>query len=359
MFRSAAQQLKGTNSKKKITRLEKQKIKNLADEIDFNDGTSILFFGNKAQQQLTHIADNMLEGVRNKNIGGAGQALNEIVAVLRGFDAESLAARKKSGFLSRWFGGAKPVTKFLQQYEKVHKQVNTISIELERHKTTLLTDITTLDRLYGTNLDYFHELELYIEAGDEKLIELDQVCIPKLERAEQQQNELLKTQELRDLRALRDNLERRIHDLRLTRQVAMQSLPSIRLVQENDKGLVNKIASTVANTIPLWRQQLAIAVTLHRSSEAVRTVKVSHDLTNQLLVGNAENLKLSNAEVKMQMERDVFDIDSIKKANQTLIDTIEESLKIADEGKQRRRNALTQLENYESELKKTLSSIQI
>ncbi len=358
MFRSAAQQLKGTNNKKKITRLEKQKIKNLADEIDFSDGTSILFFGSKAQQRLTRIADNMLEGVRNKNIGGAGQALNDIVAVLRGFDAESLAVKKKAGIFSRWFGGAKPVAKFLQQYEKVHKQVNTISIELERHKTTLLTDITTLDRLYGTNLDYFHELELYIEAGDEKLVELDQVCIPKLERAAQQQNELLKTQELRDLRALRDNLERRIHDLRLTRQVAMQSLPSIRLVQENDKGLVSKIASTVANTIPLWRQQLAIAVTLHRSSEAVRTVKVSHDLTNQLLVGHAENLKLSNAEVRMQMERDVFDIDSIKKANQTLIETIEESLKIADEGKQRRRNALTQLENYESELKQTLSSIQ-
>lgn len=358
MFRSAAQQLKGTNSKKKITRLEKQKIKSLADEIDLSDGTAILFFGSKAQQQLTRIADNMLEGVRNKNISGAGQALNEIVVALRGFDAESLAAKKKAGFFSRWFGGVKPVAKFLQQYEKVHKQVNAISIELERHKTTLLTDITTLDRLYGTNLDYFHELELYIEAGDEKLAELDQVFIPKLERAVEQQNELLKTQELRDLRALRDHLERRIHDLRLTRQVAMQSLPSIRLVQENDKGLVNKIASTVANTIPLWRQQLVIAVTLHRSNEAVKTVKVSHDLTNQLLVGNAENLRMSNAEVRMQMERDVFDIDSIKKANQTLIDTIEESLKIADEGKQRRRNALVQLENYELELKQTLMAME-
>lgn len=335
---------------------KKQRIKALANEINISEGTSILFFGNKAQQQLTTIADNMLTGVRSKDTGDAGNALNEMISVLQGFDVEGLDPEKKRHFFSGMFGRTKPVAKFLQQYEEVHKQVNLISIDLERHKTKLLTDIVSLDRLYNANLDYFHELELYISAGDEKLLELDQNNIPKLEAEAKDSQEMLKAQELRDLRAARDDLDRRIHDLRLTRQVAMQSLPSIRLVQENDKGLVNKITSTVSNTLPLWRQQLATAVTIHRTSEATKTIKAASDLTNQLLETNAKNLKLGNAEARAQMERGVFDMESIKKANQALIETIEESLQIADTGKQRRKNALIQLESCELELKKTLAS---
>ncbi len=333
-----------------------QRIKTLANEINISEGTSILFFGNKAQQKLTTIADNMLAGVRSKDTGDAGNALNEMISVLRGFDVEGLNPEKKRSLFSSIFGKAKPVTKFLQQYEEVHKQINLISIDLERHKTKLLTDIVSLDRLYSANLEYFHELELYISAGDKKLNELDQNNIPKLETETKESQEMLKAQELRDLRAARDDLERRIHDLRLTRQVAMQSLPSIRLVQENDKGLVNKITSTVSNTLPLWRQQLATAVTIHRTGEATKTIKAASDLTNQLLEANAKNLKLGNAEARAQMERGVFDMESIKKANKALIDTIEESLKIADHGKQRRQEALTQLEACELELKKTLAS---
>jgi uncharacterized protein YaaN involved in tellurite resistance len=328
----------------------------LMKEIDLTNSTSVLFFGTKAQQQLTAISDTMLEGVRNKDVGAAGGALNEIVAVLRGFDVQPIDPSKQPGLLARLFGKAKPVAKFLQQYETVRKQIEGITIDLERHKTKLLTDITTLDRLYQANLDYFHDLELYIAAGDAKLAELDKHAIPQLEAQAQASGEMLQAQQLRDLRAARDDLERRVHDLRLTRQVAMQSLPSIRLVQENDKGLVNKITSTVANTVPLWRQQLATAVTIHRSTEAARSVKSATDLTNQLLEANAEALKLGNREARTQIERSVFDIESIKKANQMLIDTIEESLKIADEGKRRRQEALTQLETCESELKKTLGA---
>ena len=164
------------------------------------------------------------------------------------------------------------------------------------------------------------------------------------------------TQELRDLRSARDDLERRVHDLRLTRQVAMQSLPSIRLVQENDKGLVNKINSTIVNTIPLWRQQLATAVTIYRSAQASDTIKAATDLTNQLLQSNAETLKQANAESRRQIERGVFDIETIKKANQLLIETIQESLQIADQGKKARSEALVQLQECEAELRKTLAS---
>ncbi len=335
---------------------EKRKIEDLMTELNIEDSNSIIFFGTKAQEQLTTISDNMLEGVRNKDVGSAGNALNEMVAVLRGFEVDELDPNKKQGFFARLFGKTKPVVKFLQQYEEVRKQIDAITIDLERHKTKLLTDITSLDRLYMANLDYFHDLELYITAGEEVLQRLDEDTIPAKEQEAASSEDVLKSQQVRDLRSTRDDLERRVHDLRLTRQVAMQSLPSIRLVQENDKGLVTKINSTMANTVPLWRQQLATAVTIYRSGQAAKSVKAATDLTNELLRANAENLKLANAETRKQLERGVFDIEIVKQANQTLIETIEESLRIADEGKRRRAQATQQLEGMETELRNTLAA---
>lgn len=331
-------------------------IKQLLDEIDIHDTHSIIFFGSKAQEQLTTISDRMLDGVKNKDVGPAGEDLNEMVATIRGFDVDELDPNKKQGFLDRVLGKAKPVVKFLQRYEEVRKQIDAIIDKLERHKTNLLTDITSLDRLYQANLDYFHTLDDYIAAGEKKLRELDGTVIPDLARKAETSEEVLEAQNLRDLRAARDDLERRIHDLRLTRQVSMQSLPGIRLVQENDKGLVNKINSTIVNTVPLWRQQLATAVTIYRSSQAAETVKAATDLTNELLAANAENLKQANAETRKQLERGVFDIETVKKANQTLIATIEESLQIADQGKKMRGEAIVQLQACETELRKTLAS---
>ena len=335
---------------------QQAKIGTLMQEIDINDSNSIIFFGTKAQEQLTTISDQMLENVRNKDLGAAGGVLNEMVVTLRGFDIDGLDPNKKPGFFARLFGRAKPLVKILQQYESVRKQIDTITNSLEDHKTTLLTDITTLDRLYEANLDYYHTLELYIAAGDEKLKQLDQEVIPAKEAESKASGEMLAAQELRDLRANRNDLERRIHDLRLTRQVSMQSMPSIRLVQENDKGLVTKINSTMANTVPLWRQQLATAVAIFRSGDAARTVKAATDLTNELLESNAETLKSANAETREQLERGVFDIESVKKANRLLIETIEESLQIADEGKRKRVEAVAQLDSMETELKQALAS---
>jgi len=333
-----------------------QSIQLLMNEIDFNDTQSIIFFGSKAQEQLTTISDRMLDGVKNKEIGPAGNDLNEMVSTIRGFDVDELDPNKKQGFFASLFGKAKPVVKFLQQYEEVRKQIDTITDKLEKHKTSLLTDITSLDRLYQANLDYFHTLEDYINAGEGKLQQLDNEIIPEKAKVVEQSEEIIAAQELRDTRSARDDLERRVHDLRLTRQVAMQSLPGIRLVQENDKGLVNKINSTIVNTIPLWRQQLATAVTIFRSSQAAETVKAANDLTNDLLAANAQNLKQANAETRKQIERGVFDIETVKLANQTLIETIEESLQIADEGKKMRSDAVQELEQCETELRKTLAS---
>lgn len=335
---------------------DRAKIGQLMAEINMTDTKSILFFGSKAQEQLTVISDKMLDGVKNKDAGPVGHDLNDMIATIRGFDIDELDPTQKPGFFSRLLGKTKPVVKFLQQYEEVRKQIDGITDKLEIHKTTLLKDITSLDRLYAANLEYFHALETYIAAGEERLKQLDENIIPEKAQLAENSAEMILTQELRDLRSARDDLERRVHDLRLTRQVAMQSLPGIRLVQENDKGLVNKINSTIVNTIPLWRQQLATAVTIYRSAQAADTIKAATDLTNQLLQSNAETLKQANAETRKQIERGVFDIETIKKANQLLIETIQESLQIADQGKKARSEALVQLQECETQLSKTLAS---
>ncbi len=335
----------------KRTRIEK-----CIAELEMDDANSIIFFGSKAQKQLTTISDHMLEGVRNKDIGPAGNSLNNMVTILRGFDVEGLDPRLEPSWIEKIFGWGKPVAKFLQRYEEVRDQIDRIGDELEHHKTRLMTDVASLDRLYEANLEYFHTLADYIAGGEEMLKRADEDMIPALHKEAEASGDVLKAQELRDLRSARDDLERRVHDLKLTRQVAMQSLPSIRLVQENDKSLLNKINSTMANTIPLWRQQLAQAVTIHRSNQASKTLRNATDLTNELLTANAENLKQANAEIRKEVERGVFDIEVVKNANIKLIETIEESLQIADEGKRKRLEAEVKLQECETELRNVLAA---
>jgi uncharacterized protein YaaN involved in tellurite resistance len=323
-------------------------------EIDITDSTSVLFFGTKAQEEVTSIADEMLEGVRNKDTGVAGQSLNEMVATLRGFSVQDLAPGERPGVFGRLFRRARPLAKLLQQYEQVRGQVDRISNRLDSHTSELMKDIGMLDRLYDRTLDYFRRLAVYIAAGEEKLRRLDAETIPALQKEVQASGDVIKAQELSDLRARRDDLERRVHDLKLTRQVTMQSLPSIRLVQQNDKALVAKIESTMANTIPLWRQQLAMAVTIARSAEAGDTLKKATDLTNELLTANAETLRTSTQTIRTQVERGIVDIAAVKQANDALIATIDDALRIADDGKRQRVEAEKQLVACESELKQAL-----
>jgi uncharacterized protein YaaN involved in tellurite resistance len=256
-------------------------------------------------------------------------------------------------------GKAVPVHQFIAQYETVRTQIDKISDELLSHETALLKDIKFLDKLYEKTLAFYDDLGLYIAAGEAKLADLDATTIPAEEKdvaAAPEGEAVMKAQELRDLRTARDDLERRVHDMKLTRQVTMQSLPSIRLVQENDKSLVGKIMSTMINTIPLWETQLAQAVTIARSRDAAKAVKGATDLTNELLTKNAENLQMANREVRQEMERGVFDIEAVKQANDRLIATINESLQIADEGKARRAAAEKDLVKMEHDLKETLAA---
>ncbi len=342
---------KEITAQKSSSDLSKEEVKK---EIDIHDINSVILYGSKVQENIEKISNNMLEGVKNKDIGEVGETLSRMVSAIKNFDVDELNPNEKPSFWERLFGKESKIQKFIQGYEEVRKQVEQIANQLEQHKTQLLTDIESLDRLYDANLKFFYDLEVYIAAGDEKLKELDEVLIPKLEKEAKESGDMLKAQQLRDLRSVRDDLERRIHDLRLTRQVAMQSLPSIRLIQENDKGLINKINSTLVNTIPLWKNQLAQTVTIYRSRQAAGKLKEATDLTNELLEKNAENLKLANEEIRRQVERGVFDIETIKKANQTLIDTINESLQITEEAKKAREHAKKELELIENELKSAL-----
>ncbi len=329
------------------------------DEIDISDTNSIIAFGSAAQSELQVISQSMLQGVRNKDVGPAGDSLREIVTAIRGFSVSELDVRRKQSFWEKLTGRLAPAAKFAAKFETVQAQIDKITDDLHRHEDVLLKDIESLDRLYEKTLAFYDELALYIAAGEAKLAELDETTIPAKEaevQAAPEDEGVMKAQELRDLRAARDDLERRVHDLKLTRQVTMQSLPSIRLVQENDKSLVTKINSTLLNTVPLWETQLAQAVTIQRSSEAAQAVRAANDLTNELLEANAANLRQANKTIRQEMERGVFDIEAVKKANADLVATINESLQIADEGKARRAAAETELRKMEQELKSTLAS---
>ncbi|MGO4916302.1 toxic anion resistance protein [Pseudogemmobacter sp. W21_MBD1_M6] len=334
-------------------------IKKRMDEIDMADTNSIVSFGSSAQAELQVISQTMLADVRNKDVGPAGDSLRDIVTTIRGFSVSELDVRRQQSWWEKLLGRSAPFAKFVAKFETVQGQIDKISDNLLKHEHTLLKDIKSLDVLYEKTLDFYDELALYIAAGEEKLHELDHKTIPAKEKLVDKAAEdkaVMQAQELRDLRSARDDLERRVHDLKLTRQVTMQSLPSIRLVQENDKSLVTKINSTLVNTVPLWETQLAQAVTIQRSAEAATAVREANDLTNELLTANAKNLRSANKIIREEMERGVFDIEAVKTANAELIATINESLQIADAGKAKRAAAEEELKKMEAELRDTLAS---
>ena len=340
----------------KRAEIEKRKA-----EINIGDTQTIVRFGARAQTDLVTVSNQMLEGVRNKDVGPAGDSLRKMVLTIRGFEIDALDDGK-SGGLWDWFTSLfVSAADFQERFREVRGQIDRVTDELLDHENVLLKDIKSLDLLYERSLEFYDELAIYIAAGESKLADLDAIDVPAKEKEVSEADEagqILKAQELRDLRQARDDLERRVHDLKLTRQVTMQSLPSIRLVQENDKSLVQKINSTLVNTVPLWRTQLAQAIAIQNAREAGEDVKAANDLTNDLLKKNADNLREANAEIREQMERGVVDMDALKHSHAQLIATIEESLKIADEGKKRRAEAEKDMRAMEAELRERLVAAQ-
>ncbi len=349
-----------SNTTEKTTALEpvlpprEAEVARLAAHLDIADPASILRFGQEAQNRATIAADAMLEGARNREAGEAGVTLSTLIGTLRGFDMRGLG--EKTGWLARLFGRARAETaRVLQRYESIKGQVEAVGDKLDMHRTRLLEDVEKLERLYGATLEWFHALGDHIAAGETVLGRIEREAIPAMAK-EVEGGDSTAAQKLRDLRSARDELERRVHDLRLTRQVAMQALPSIRLIQENDKALAAKIQSVIANTVPLWRQQLAQALAIQNMREAGRTLKEATDLTNELLTGNAERLRQGNMEARQQIERGVFDIEAVKRANASLVATIEDSLRIAQDAQAQRAAASKELEKAEQDIRRALTA---
>ncbi len=332
-----------------------ERVAELAKRIDLNDPVSITRFGQEAQGRAASAADAMLGAARNDAVGEAGDSLSRLLTTLRGFDVTKLDA--KPGLIARLFSRAgAETTAILQRYEGVRSQVETIGDKLDAHRTRLMEDVERLERLYDGTLAWFHALADHIAAGEVVLSRTDKEAIPAAEWEAEVGRDPLAPQRLRDLRAAREELDRRIHDLRLTRQIAMQALPSIRLIQENDKALAGRIHSVLANTVPLWRTQLAQALALQRMREAGEAVRAATDLTNDLLTANAEGLRRANVEVRTEIERGVVDLSAVQKANAALVATIEDSLRIAQEGRERRVAATKALGEAEAEIRRALIS---
>jgi len=330
------------------------RIRSLAGQIDLSDPGSILRFGTEAQNRAANAADAMLGAARNPATGEAGTVLSGLLQTLRGFDVAKLS--QQPGLVGRLLGrGKAEASALVTRYESVRGQVEAIGDKLDTHRTGLMEDVERLERLYGATLEWFHSLAEYIAAGEAVLARTDAETIPAAIRVTEAGTDGLGPQKLADLRATRDALDRRVHDLRLTRQVAMQALPSIRLIQENDRALSAKIQSVLANTVPLWRTQLAQALAIQRMRDAGAAIRGATDLTNQLLVANAETLRMANAEARTEVERGVFDIAAVKQANAALVATLEDTLRIATEGREARRGATQELALAEQQIRNALA----
>lgn len=318
-------------------------------ELSIDNTQSILLYGSGAQSGMQQVSTKMLDGVKNKDAGEVGEVMNKVVAEIRGLDVSDLVEGDgEVGFWGRLMRKVSPIALAIQKYEAVLPQINVLKMDLEKHKGVMLRDSELLDRLYKEAIVCFQNLEEYIFAGQQQLDEWTNEVIPPV--AEKAATDQLAAEELRKLSAACDMLDRRIHDLKLTQTVTMQSLPSIGMLQDNDNGLIIKIESTIQNTIPLWEIQLAQAVAIANSRAAGKAVRKSNDLTNEMLERNAANLRQGNAEVRRELERGIFDIESLKKAHQDLIGTITDSIEIANEGREARATAEVEMTKMNGEL---------
>jgi uncharacterized protein YaaN involved in tellurite resistance len=330
------------------------KVYEIAKTINMSDTNSIISFGVDAQRGLTEHSDCILKGVRNKDTGPAGEVMNNLMVQVRTLGLDSLDPNAKQSLLGRIFKSLTPVQKFIQSYETIESQVDSMVSKLEREKQTLSRDIIMLDGMYEEALKFFHDLELYIKAANLKLDEVNTVDVPALAAQVEASDSMEDTQALRDLQERALDLERKINDLLLTRTATMQLLPQLRMIQDVDKGLVNKIQSSILVTIPMWKTQIAMAITLWRQASAIKTEQAVADATNEMMVKNAALLKQGSGDARRAMERGVVDIETLKKVNGDLIETIKEATQIAIEGKKARVKAQSEMVQLEADLKTAL-----
>ena len=334
-----------------LTDAEKQAIEDFIGKIDINNTDHVLLFGAEAQKKIADFSDSALATVRTKDTGEVGDMLVKLVGEIKGFNE---SAEKPKGLGGLFWNAKKAVSDMKDRYDEVEVNVDEIATALEKHQVQLLKYLAMFNHLYDMNNDYFKELTMYIIAGEKKLAEVRGTALQELKEKAAQSGDAMDAQKANDLAANCDRFEKKIHDLKLTRQVALQMAPQIRLLQNNDSLLVERIQSTLSNTLPLWKSQMVIALGLHRSQEALKAQTAVTDMTNELLKKNAEKLKVGTIETAREAERGIIDLETLVNTNQSLIDTINEVMRIQDEGRAQRVNAEKQMFAMETELKQKL-----
>ncbi|MED0679021.1 toxic anion resistance protein [Aneurinibacillus thermoaerophilus] len=338
---------------------ERKKVQELAKQIEVKDSMSILQYGVGLQSEISRFSDTVLDHVRAKDSGEVGQALTELMLKVKEVDTDTLSGRR-GGFLSKMPVLGSLVNsgkKLVAQYEKLGSQIETITRQLNKANAQLLKDISLLDTLYEKNREFVSQLDLYIAAGQLKLQELEREVLPELKRKAEASQDPADVQELNDMGQLINRLEKKIHDLILTRMVTIQSAPQIRLVQNNNQVLVEKIQSSILTTVPLWKNQLVIAIGLHRQKQALEVQKQVADTTNELLLKNSELLKMNAIGIAKENERGIVDISTLKKTQANLLETLEETLNIQRQGREKRRQAEAEIEKMQQELKDKLTML--
>ncbi|ETI68580.1 toxic anion resistance protein [Neobacillus vireti] len=329
----------------------------LAEQIDPTNHQAMILYGTQAQGKLLSFSHAMLEHVQKKDVGEIGEIISDLMKRLDEVNPDELKDGKPS-FFARMFGKISgSLQEVLSKYQKTGAQIDRISVKLDRSKNVLLSDIKLLEQLYETNKEYFHALNVYIAAGEIKLEEMQEKTIPQLKRAAEAANDQMKFQEVNDMIQFADRLDKRLHDLKLSREITIQSAPQIRLIQNTNQALVEKIQSSIMTAIPLWKNQVAIALTLIRQRHAVEAQKQVSKTTNELLLKNAEMLKTNTIETAKENERGLVDIETLKKTQESLISTLEETMRIQEEGRHKRRLAEQELANMENDLRLKLLEI--
>ena len=330
---------------------ERRQVDEFAKQIDLHNSTAILQYGVGTQKKMADFSGNALENVKTKDLGEVGDMLSDVVTQLKGFDEE------EKGFLGIFKKPAQKLETMKAKYSRAETNVNKICEALEDNQVQLLKDISILDKMYDLNLTYFKELSMYILAGKKKLAETRETELPQLLEKAKASGLPEDAQAARDLEALCDRFEKKLHDLELTRVVSIQTAPQIRLVQSSDTMMVEKIQSTIVNTIPLWKSQMVLALGVTHAEQAAKAQREVSDMTNELLRKNAEVLKTASIESAKESERGIIDMETLKNTNANLISTLDEVMKIQADGREKRRIAEQEMQNMENELKQKLLEI--
>lgn len=337
----------------KLSPEEERMVEEFASRIDIGNSQAILSYGVGSQKKIADFSENALERVRTKDLGEIGDMLAGVVGEIRSLESED----EEKGLFGLFKKTGNKLANMKAKYDKVETNVNNIAKVLEDHQVTLMKDVLMLDKMYELNMNYYKELSMYILAGKKRLERANNIELPALIKKADESRLPEDTQKAKDFSQMINRFEKKIYDLELTKTVSLQMAPQIRLIQNNDSMMSDKIQSTIVNTIPLWKNQMVIAIGLKHSSDAAKAQKAVSDMTNELLKKNAEILKTATIETAKESERGIIDIETLKNTNKTLISTFDEVIKIQDEGRKKRKEAEAELKNIENEMRAKLLEI--